>query len=251
VVTFNGKAFDVPLLESRYRLCREPFPLAGTPHLDLLHPARRLWKLRLAECRLTALERGLLGFFRQGDVPGEDIPRIYFEYVRSRDGRALARVLAHNHRDIVSLAALSALAAQWVEEAFAEDPRDVLSLARVLDRAQQFDRSAEHYERAAAVDAPPDVRTAALRHLARQARRRGDHDEAVARWREAARLGDAEAYRALAVHLERRAKDVEGALAAVDDGLAALGDRRVPGARALRLDLERRRDRLRAGQVQG
>src|SRR5204862_186621 len=135
IVTFTGRPLDVPLLESRYRLRRERFPLECAVHLDLLHPARRLWTMRLESCRLQSLEVALLGLRRHGDVPGEEIPQIWFDYLRRRDGRALVKVLEHNRLDVVSLAALSGLACRWVEDGWAEDPRDVYSLARVLERA--------------------------------------------------------------------------------------------------------------------
>ena len=122
-------------------------PLADVPHLDLLPPARRLWKLRLVSCRLQALEADLLDLRRRADVPGEEIPRIYFDYVRRRDGRALLRVLEHNRVDVVSLAALAVLACQWVEEGRAEDPRDVYSLAQVLEQARLFERCEGEYRR--------------------------------------------------------------------------------------------------------
>ena len=146
-MTFNGKMFDVPLLETRYRLDRVRFPLSEAPHLDLLHPARRLWKARLESCRLQVLEAELLGVRRRGDIPGEAIPGIYFDYVRRRDARAMARVFEHNRIDIVSLAALAVTACRWVEEGSAEDPRDVLSLARVLERARLYERSEAEYRR--------------------------------------------------------------------------------------------------------
>ncbi|HEX6739383.1 MAG TPA: ribonuclease H-like domain-containing protein, partial [Vicinamibacteria bacterium] len=135
VVTFNGKQFDLPLLETRFHLARERYPLRAAPHLDLLHPARRLWKRRLASCTLQHLEQDLLGLWRRGDVAGSEIPQLYFDYVRRRDARAMARIFRHNRTDVVSLAALAVVACQWVEEERAEDPRDVLSLARVLERA--------------------------------------------------------------------------------------------------------------------
>ncbi len=136
LVTFNGKMFDVPLLDTRFRLNRGSFPLADAPHFDLLHPARRLWKARLESCRLQSLEAELLGLRRSGDIPGEEIPQVYFDWVRRRDARMLARVFDHNRQDIVSLAALAVFACRWLEEGRAEDSRDVYSLARVLERAQ-------------------------------------------------------------------------------------------------------------------
>ena len=170
LVTFNGKMFDVPLLDARFRLNRGRFPLAEAPHLDLLHPARRLWKARLESCRLQSLEAELMGLRRTGDIPGEEIPQVYFDWVRRRDARMLARVFEHNRQDIVSLAALAVLACQWVEEGRAEDPRDVFSLARVLERARLYERSEAEYRRALELG-PGALRGpgAAAPRLARQA----------------------------------------------------------------------------------
>ena len=172
LVTFNGKMFDVPLLDARFRLNRARFPLGDAPHLDLLHPARRLWKARLESCRLQSLEAALMGLRRHGDIPGEEIPQIYFDFVRRRDARKLARVFDHNRQDIVSLAALAVLACQWVEEGCAEDARDVYSLARVLERARLYERSEAEYRRALDLDAGP-LRGKALLRLAWRAKRAG------------------------------------------------------------------------------
>lgn len=110
LVTFNGKAFDWPLLQNRFvrhRAFRRS-PLNDPPHLDLLHPARRLWKRRLASCALSALERDILGIRRTAeDVPGWMIPALYFAYLRHGDGRDLQGVFYHNKLDILSLAALA------------------------------------------------------------------------------------------------------------------------------------------------
>jgi uncharacterized protein YprB with RNaseH-like and TPR domain len=221
VVTYNGKMFDLPLLESRYRLNRDVFPLSDAVHLDMLHPARRLWKARLESCRLQALETALLGLHRQEDVPGDQIPRIYFDYVRRRDPRALPRVFEHNRLDVVSLAAVAVLASQWVQDSMAEDPVDVLSLARVLERARLFERAEGQYRRA--LDAGPGPhRGPALLRLAWRARRAADHDAAVALWEQAAAEGELEAWRALAIHHEHRSRDVPAALHAVGRGLALL-----------------------------
>src|SRR5262249_9875480 len=84
LITYNGKAFDAPLLESRYRLSRLPAPFSRLAHLDLLFAARRLWRLRLETCRLVDLEYEILGVEREGDLPGELIPYYYFEYLRTQ-----------------------------------------------------------------------------------------------------------------------------------------------------------------------
>ncbi|MGE5325742.1 MAG: ribonuclease H-like domain-containing protein, partial [Deltaproteobacteria bacterium] len=106
VVTFNGKTFDLPLLETRYALARMKSPFARLVHLDLLHPARRLWKLRLDSCKLTHLEKHILGIERQGDVDGAEIPAIYFDYLRTGEARGLQPVFYHNALDIMTLTAL-------------------------------------------------------------------------------------------------------------------------------------------------
>jgi hypothetical protein len=247
IVTFNGKLFDVPLLETRYRLGRQRFPLEGAPHFDLLHPARRLWKARLESCRLQSLEDTLLGLRRQDDIPGEAIPGIYFDYVRRRDARMLARVFRHNRIDIVSLAALALKACQWVETGEAEDPRDVFSLARVLERARLYERSDAAYRRTLENDRGA-LRVAALARLASRAKRAGDHARAALLWRQAAEAGDVLAHRELAVHHEHRSRDLQAALEAAERGLALcererVSERRLAAGRAAD-DFRRRRERL-------
>jgi len=243
VVTFNGKMFDLPLLEARYALQRERFPLDGAPHLDLLHPARRLWKARLESCRLQSLENALLHVRRNGDVPGDEIPHIYFDYVRRRDPRALARIFHHNRLDILSLAALSALACQWVSEAgWAEDPRDIVSLGRVFERAQLHDRGAEEYRRALGADG--EARGFALLRLAARAKREGAYESAVAFWEEAAAVGEWTALRELAMHYEHRLHDIERALRTVETAFAHLHTVDERSAQRARQDLTRRRERL-------
>jgi uncharacterized protein len=243
LVTFNGKMFDMPLLEARYRLNRQPFPLAQAPHLDLLHPARRLWKARLESCRLQSLESALLGVRRHGDIPGELIPQIYFDYVRQRDPRSLFRVFHHNRLDLVSLAALSILACQWVEEGRAEDPRDVFSLARVFERARLYERSEAEYRRTLESD-PGELRVPALMRLAWRAKRAGSFDEAVTLWQAAAEEGEVMALRELAVHHEHRTRDLAAALVAVERGLLLLAQRDDPRSRRIAGGFERRRERI-------
>jgi uncharacterized protein YprB with RNaseH-like and TPR domain len=247
IVTFNGKMFDVPLLEARYALQRSRFPLSEAPHLDLLHPARRLWKARLESCRLQALERALLHVQRNGDVPGAEIPRIYFDYVRRRDPRALARIFHHNRLDILSLAALAALACQWVREGgWAEDPRDIVSLGRVLERAALYERSELEYRRVLAGGrgdaAGHQAQRFAMLRLAARAKRKGAHEAAVALWQQAAGAGDWLALRELAMYHEHRGRDFRSALDAVDRALSCLR-RAEPSPRAEQ-DLRRRRERL-------
>jgi uncharacterized protein YprB with RNaseH-like and TPR domain len=245
IVTFNGKMFDVPLLEARYALQRERFPLSEAPHLDLLYPARRLWKKRLPSCRLQALEAALLRVQRNGDVPGAEIPRIYFDYVRRRDPRALARIFHHNRLDILSLAALSALACGWVrEDGWACDPRDIVSLGRVLEKAQMFERSEEEYRRALEAAPADDSRRIALFRLAARAKREGAHEAAAELWREAGAEGDCASLRELAIYYEHRCRDPKAALEAVEQALEYAATLAPGAARRAQEDLRHRRERL-------
>jgi uncharacterized protein YprB with RNaseH-like and TPR domain len=251
IVTYNGRAFDVPLLDTRFRLVRGRFALADAPHLDLLHPARRLWKARLESCRLQSLEVALLGLRRTGDIPGDEIPHVYFDWVRRRDARMMARVFEHNRQDIVSLAAVAVLACQWVEEGRAEDPRDVYSLARVLERARLYERSDACYRRALDLGAG-DLEGPTLLRLAWRARRTGGYEDAARLWERAGEAGEWEGWRELAKHHEHRTRDLDAALRAVDRGLRLAGEglglswRVTEGFRHRRCRLERKKARRRS-----
>lgn len=108
-VTFNGRAFDLPILENRLTLNRQPSAVLQRPHLDLLPPARLLYRGRLASCALSSLEKHVLGVPRSADdVPGEMIPWMYVNYLRTGDAREMRRVIYHNAVDIFSMVTLAA-----------------------------------------------------------------------------------------------------------------------------------------------
>jgi len=107
VVTYNGKSFDIPLLENRHILHRIPSPFENLSHIDLLHLARKLWRNRLASRRLGDLEQSILQLRRgKEEVPGWLVPEIYKEYLHTGDARPLTGVFYHNAVDVLSLAAL-------------------------------------------------------------------------------------------------------------------------------------------------
>lgn len=116
IVTFNGKSFDIPLLNTRYIINRLQRPFDSLAHLDLLYLSRKLWKNRLQSRALQDLEQEILQIPRkQDEVPGWMIPQIYFDYLRSGDPEPLKGVIYHNGMDIVSLAALFIYVSQSFE----------------------------------------------------------------------------------------------------------------------------------------
>lgn len=107
LVTYNGRTYDQPLLETRYRMSRMRPPFARLEHFDLLYGARRLYRLAFESCRLVELESQILGVERIDDVPGSMIPYLYFEFLRSRNAHRMTGILEHNAFDILTLACLT------------------------------------------------------------------------------------------------------------------------------------------------
>ncbi|MBL7064159.1 MAG: ribonuclease H-like domain-containing protein [Anaerolineae bacterium] len=204
LVSFNGRGFDVPILENRFILARIPPPTAGVPHLDLLHPARRLWRHRLPSCALTALEREVLGVQReQDDVPGGLIPYLYRDYLRTGDAREMKRVLYHNAVDILSLVTLAAHLGRIFADPWAEaehERNESLSGAEFygLGRWYEAENKLAEAERAYRValrlcsgqaigtDHTFDLHAKALRDLGYLLKRAGRRHEAFACWQQLA-----------------------------------------------------------------
>ncbi len=240
LVTFNGKAFDWPLLENRFTMTRSIAVPRLAAHLDLLHPARALWKLRLGSVRLVELERQVLdaarlGWHRQDDVLAALIPQHYFDYLRGGPAEPLAAVVRHNQMDLRGLAALvgkiDALLASD-EERDAES-LDLFGLSRYLQRRGESQRAHSACTQAIDLGLPKEYDQQARRELAQLAKRRGEHDKAAALWHELVKdeRNGAHACEQLTVYYERRRRDLERALE-----FAKLGIAKVRRARALLLN---------------
>jgi uncharacterized protein YprB with RNaseH-like and TPR domain len=243
--TYNGRSFDVPLIETRFMFNRVPCPLDDVPHLDMLHAARRLWRQRPltigtpdpddSSCSLGVLEKHIAGLHRIGDVPGFEIPSRFFKFVRSGDARPLEAVMEHNRLDLISLAAVLARAITLITSgpSVASTAQEAYGLARVYERAGAHDNAEASLLRtiefAKRVGGEPEVHGEALRRLAWIRRRDRRLHEAAAAWQELASLPRCaaalrrEAAEALAIHHEHRSKNLDVARQHALDLLSDLG----------------------------
>lgn len=220
LITYNGRSFDVPLIETRYQLNRLQSPFGGLPHVDMLFPARRLWKRRVpraadaarhpgfgaprvrtygamapdespGSCALAAIERDILGLHRQDDVPGWEIPSRYFGYARTGDASGLAAVFEHNRLDLLSLAAVAGLILEMSREGAdaACERHERLALGRLLESLDRLDEAERCYAAAAADEGMVEqeldrlARADALHWLALHRRRLHRFQEAAEAWR--------------------------------------------------------------------
>jgi len=186
VVSFNGKAFDLPLIQTRFALSRIPFTLTQGPHLDLLFPSRRLWRDMLPSCALSTLETDVLGVQRSGDdVPGYLIPALYFDYVRNGDARPMVGVFYHNVQDILSMVTLSVQLCRVFDNPLDAGvaPAEKLGVARIYEDAGRIDESAQIYQAALQGPLERGREWAALRRLSLMFKRAGRRSEAADIWR--------------------------------------------------------------------
>ncbi len=184
-VTFNGRAFDVPLLEMRFNLgARKRWPLSKWPHFDLLYPSRRLWRRTLPNCRLGTIEMHVLNVERTDeDVPGALIPGMYLDYLRSGDASGMRKVVYHNAVDILSLVGLTAEILQRHDEGEVPvlEPGEALGLARWHQGAGRGELARQAY-RAALQGDDHELEAEALRHYTLQLKREDRRDEALTGW---------------------------------------------------------------------
>ncbi|RME89620.1 MAG: hypothetical protein D6770_04100 [Anaerolineae bacterium] len=256
VVTYNGKTFDLPLLRTRYTLYGVPSPLGDLLHLDLLPLARRLWRPRLPSRTLKFLEEHLLDAPRgEEEVPGYEIPYIYFDYLHSGDARPLKGVFYHNAMDILALAALLSHIAHLLEDPLAdgrvEHGLDLIAIARLYEDLGHWEQAARLYERGLEKE---DLTEAdywsAVRRLSILQKRRGDLAEAVRWWEQAAARGHVYACVELAKYYEHRVRDFAAALHWTGQATALVENGHLPPrARArYRQELRHRAERLRRKQ---
>ena len=250
LVTFNGKAFDINLLATRFIMNRLRDPLAGLPHVDLLHSSRRFFSHRLPDRRLGALEEAILGFQREGDVPGYEIPQRYFDWLRRRDGRLIADVFTHNRLDILSLAALATHLVEILDpdgEASSHHPGDRLAAGRLFLHRGRDREAMRIFEPMTGSHATPACREA-CRELSLLYKRTNQWPEAVALWEEMIRRDPADAFALveLAKWCEHRANNAERAASLTGQALSFIRPDSSIRPEELEHRLQRLQKRLRA-----
>jgi uncharacterized protein YprB with RNaseH-like and TPR domain len=252
LITYNGRTFDQPLLETRFRMARQRPPFGSLEHLDLLFGARRLWNLRFDSCRLVDLENQILGVERQGDLPGELIPYVYFEYVRTHEIFRLLPVFHHNAIDILTLACLTAIvprAFHAPDQAEFAHGAEMVGLARWWRQAEQPENALELFHLALDRGLPDDLLFRTMWDIAALEKKAGrEHaalpvltDLAAVRnpWRAAAFVELAKYYEhrernyAMALEMTRNALEIEASEAL--RRRAARLEKRAPGAKTFKL----------------
>jgi len=229
-VSYNGKAYDLPLLQTRFIFHRRRMQI-DKPHLDLLHPSRRIWRGRLPDCSLGSVERGVLNLRRRSDIDGFLIPQIYFDYVLDRRREAMTRVFDHHAQDIVSLAALAGRMSRLVESPLDEsrvEAEDQVRLAGLFQQCVQMERSIACLQSAVLRLRDPLMIFTVSMHLARSYKRCGRWEEACAIWQaqiDGGPGGRLEPYVELAKYYEHRERDVAKAHQIVQRAMQSLDAR--------------------------
>jgi len=224
VVTYNGKTFDLPLMESRYIMSGMKMSLKDPYHFDLLYPARRLWKRRLESCSLSTVEREILKVIRDDDVPGYLIPEIYFRYLRTKDARAIKQVFEHNLQDILSLVALVSRMCFLVEDPLnnTEYGMDIFSIGKMFDEEKKYGQSTHYYAEALKHNLAEEEVLEILRLSSFAFKRQEKWEEAEKIWKEIIERSPEfiyYPYEELAKYYEHYLKDYQKAETVVEEAL--------------------------------
>ncbi len=226
VVTYNGKAFDVPLLETRFIMHRVPFDLAGLPHLDFLFPARSLWRHKHESCRLSHLAYEVVETYRDEDIPSAEIPWRYFQYLQTGNYDLIEPILYHNAEDILSLLGVVIIGASIFSEGMEElipDSMDFFGAGKVMERLGNGEEAVRFFSKALEGELPEEVGLSTRRRLSLQFKRNEKWESAVLLWEEMAAANDPSydllfSLRELSMYYEHRKKEHKKALRYAEEG---------------------------------
>ncbi len=216
LVTYNGKSFDVPLLNSRFVANGEPPPLNTYTHIDLLHIARRLWRDRLESRTLGSIEKNILELPRtEEDIPGWMVPTIYFDYIKSGDARPMTNVLYHNAMDIISLASLLNHVSIMLDDPHGgtiDDGIDLISMGKIFEDMGEFNAAAKCFESGLNCELPDRIRNLAFQRWSIMEKRRNNLEKSIGLWQVAAEFNEIYAHEELAKVFEHKSKDISQAI---------------------------------------
>lgn len=254
IATYNGKAFDAPILKTRFILNGLPSPFDGLAHFDLLPLSRRLWKRRLENRTLKDIETEILGFQRsQMEVPGWEVPLLYFDYLRTGDPTPMTGVFYHNAVDVQSLAALFLYINRMLTRLDTDreiPPVDILSLAIQYESTGQIDRAISLYERLLEIELSEKHNTELRLRYARIMKRNGDFSKATTILTSDEGGMDTQRIIQLAKVLEHQQQDIICALEWTELALSRLEKSNQVDTSILlyrqKMDLLKRRDRLKS-----
>ncbi|MFQ6109300.1 MAG: ribonuclease H-like domain-containing protein [Candidatus Aminicenantales bacterium] len=227
LVTYNGKGFDLPLLETRFILHRQPFPLSSLPHLDFLYSARSLWRHKHLSCQLFHLSREVVEADRSEDIPSAEIPWRYFQYLKTGNFDLMEPVLYHNQEDILSLLGVVVIGSLIFSEERQEEWADAMDLygaGRIMENIGKMEKSVRFYRRALEGKLEGEISLLAKRKISHYLKKKSRWEDAVSLWSEiasSAEVSSAQLYslRELAMHFEHRLKDYEEARRMAEEGL--------------------------------
>ena len=248
LVTFNGKAFDMNLLQSRFISNRQRPSFTDIPNIDLLYASRRVWGMKLESCRLSSLEENVLGLIRHDDIPGALIPSVFFEYLDDRDASEIVRVIRHNELDILSMVSLLNRLRTMLESPLAETDGsfELLGVGRIFEANGKTENMVKCLE-ACAGSERFDIRIQAIKRLSGVYKRAGRYDRAMTHWKALeSENHEFEMFHLIemAKYFEHRKKDPVKALQLVEKAFQSCLRVGVSTTRSME-ELKKRRDRLR------
>lgn len=232
VVTYNGKSFDIPLLNTRYTMMGMSSPFIGIEHFDLLPLARRLWRIRLESRTLSNVENQILGVERgEEEVPGYLIPEMYFDYLKTNDARPMSGIFYHNAVDILSLAGLFSHMAFLLHDPHSEKIthiEDVVALARFFEAMGEPHLAEELYQKALSLELSEDLYWDTVERFSFLLKRKENWDKAIPIWEMAAENNALYAVEELAKYYEHREKLLAVAKEWTEKGLNILQEQHMP-----------------------
>lgn len=246
-VTFNGKAFDINLLQSRFISNRFRPSFKDLPNLDLLYPSRRVWGLKLESCRLSSLEENILSEYRVDDIPGAQIPYVYFKYLEDKDAREIERVISHNESDILSMVSLLTKLSDMMSNPFSETDGgfELLGVGRLFEANGRTEKQLECLEACTESDLF-SVRVQAVKRLTGIYKRSGSYEQALDHWEAVdAENPEFETFHLIemAKYYEHKAKNLQMAIRVVDKAIQNCLNAGLSGSRQFD-ELQKRKNRL-------